>query len=91
MTMTVTKNADDVLRHINVIERLAIDVTEVAVQVWKDKQLPAVMAAIRTMNADPEQYIGLNRTEIMERLITAAFPTENTALIVGAIKQKYGI
>lgn len=91
MTMTVTKNADDVLRHINVIERLAIDVTEVAVQVWKDEQLPAVMAAIRAMNADPEQYIGLNRTEIMERLVAAAFPTENTALIVGAIKQKYGI
>lgn len=91
MNMTITKNADDVLRHISVIERLAMNIIEIAAQGWQTKQFPLVMACIREMNASPEQFIGMDRAEIMEQLIMKSFPKEDTALIARSIKQKYGV
>ncbi len=68
-----------------------MDIIEVASKEWGDKHFPLVLSVFRTMNAAPEVYVGLDRAEILQRLIENAFPLEDTDLIVRSIKQKYGI
>lgn len=91
MSATTTRNAADVLRHMSVIERLVADIVEIASQGWGNKQYPILFTQIREMNANPDQYIGLDRAELMERLISTTFPTEDTTLIARTIQRKYGI